>query len=592
MYAVISRLSLLLLAVFLFSCKGEQIGSSTRLNIRGVVISDSGLPVPGAAVSAHGKSATADDNGLFSLENVQVPSDRGVISVSANGFFAGVRGFIPGKNDQSLTVTLATKTTVADFPAGTGGTATLPGGASVDIPASGVSTASGSAYSGQVEVAMIHLDPTSADFAEMVAGNDLIAERTNGDEATLYTYGILRVELSDPSGNELQMATGKTATIEVPVPASMAGNAPATIPLWYLDEETGIWMEEGEATLSGNKYVGTVAHFTDWNCDHPEGTGTVTGRLLDCNGQPIPNLTLNVGQGTTVTDSDGNFSRRVPSNTDFQITPAGGVVSFTPVNVSSLTEGQSKAVGNIAAGCITQIEINLSDCQGRSVDFTMLTASWSQGGTQIFTEKTSLLMAVPPNTSIILSGVTLDGRRGNASVTSGAVGTTTVVDLSMCDGVVLSPTSFTISGSIFNGRVVNIVPVQVFSFSSALSIYTISDDKTDITIVGTTAYNLITFTSIPGKTTGSFQFGGGSSIDASASFRDKVGTDSVYVSLSSVQSGTLQISEYGQVGDRVKGSFTMVMNGEYTDLSFTTSTPITNLTVTGTFEALRSPDEN
>jgi hypothetical protein len=74
------------------------------------------------------------------------------------------------------------------------------------------------------------------------------------------------------------VAPGKTATLTIDVPESQTATAPATIPLWFFDEEAGVWQEEGEATRQGDKYIGTVKHFTDWNADHPTGWAIVRGK--------------------------------------------------------------------------------------------------------------------------------------------------------------------------------------------------------------------------------------------------------------------------------------------------------------------------
>ncbi len=54
------------------------------------------------------------------------------------------------------------------------------------------------------------------------------------------------VELTGTSGELLQIATGKKATLTLSIPSSLAASAPATIPLWFFDEAKGLWKEEAE----------------------------------------------------------------------------------------------------------------------------------------------------------------------------------------------------------------------------------------------------------------------------------------------------------------------------------------------------------
>ena len=80
---------------------------------------------------------------------------------------------------------------------------------------------------------------------------------------------MMAVELSTENGEPLQIAPDKQATLRVPVPDALLNNAPTTIPLWYFDEEMGLWIEDGLGQLAGNFYEGKVAHFTFWNWDVP-----------------------------------------------------------------------------------------------------------------------------------------------------------------------------------------------------------------------------------------------------------------------------------------------------------------------------------
>jgi hypothetical protein len=584
--SLFTRAAIVLLAVALYSCKGENVGPKVSSEVSGVVVSESGFPIPNAMVKAGNASATTNENGVFTFENLSLEKDRAAVAVSANGFFTQVKGFIPGESATALRFVLSEKTTTADFPASSGGAASLPNGAEVEIPSSGVVQDGGGAYNGTVNVALQHLDPTTPEFAELVSGDDLAAERANGDEATLYSYGILRVELSDNSGNELQLAPGKTATVRIPVPASMAGNAPATIPLWYLDEETGIWMEDGEATLTGGEYVGTVTHFTDWNADVPEGTGTVTGTILDCNGNPVPNWPLKLGQTMTTTDSDGKFERRVPAGVDIQVQSGAPGFSFTPVTLSPLTEGQTQSAGSIRGDCMARIKLNISSCNNGDAEFGLVMSSFNGMDQIAMFQEGEFVIAVPPNTEVSFK-VYSATQGGTVSARSGVAGTTVNADVTLCDGPVIGTTEVNVSGSPLPVRRMVITPIAFFGFSTAMSVYSRGNNSTDITVVGGASSQSFAVQDVPGRSTGTFNSG----TDITVLYRERIGADSVWVALEST-SATTVISTYGPVGEKVTGTFTGTFSGTYYNETGTIQQQLTGITVSGKFEALRQPDED
>jgi hypothetical protein len=236
-------------------------------------------------------------------------------------------------------------TATHQIDAAAGGIASLSNGSSVQIPANSIIKKDGTLYSGQVNVTVRHLDPSEASFPAVVPGGDLAAQRTDNSGAILFSYGILRVLLRDASGNDLQIAKGKEATLTVAISQKQSADAPATIPLWYFDEQKGLWMEEGEAARQGNQYIGKVKHFTDWNCDVP-GTGVeiefvvetdgggssgegkvertpvdpenpgapITTGGIPCTGYPVRKVAVAIGQAWAISDEEGVVRRRVPDN--------------------------------------------------------------------------------------------------------------------------------------------------------------------------------------------------------------------------------------------------------------------------------------
>ena len=111
----------------------------------------------------------------------------------------------------------------------------------------------------------------------------------------------------------------------MPLDASMVANAPSQIPLWWFDEDNGYWVEEGEATLQGNAYVGNVSHFSFWNCDVSAGAVDLCINITDQNQNPIAGIyaeidTQNYGMTGGYSNSNGVVCGWVPENETLNVT--------------------------------------------------------------------------------------------------------------------------------------------------------------------------------------------------------------------------------------------------------------------------------
>jgi hypothetical protein len=106
----------------------------------------------------------------------------------------------------------------------------------------------------------------------------------------------------------------------------MLTNAPATIPLWYFNDTLGIWKEEGTATKQGNNYVGSVSHFSFWNCDVPSNFVNLKMTLKNQNQEILPGYrvvlvnTQNNSHAHGNTDSSGIANGAVPSAVPIEMT--------------------------------------------------------------------------------------------------------------------------------------------------------------------------------------------------------------------------------------------------------------------------------
>ncbi len=414
-----------------------EIKSYVTTSITGEVVDEIGRPMQGVEVRAYGRTTFTDELGSFYFEEVEVPDERCVVACFETGFFPSVRTVKPNVNGVSyLQFVMMESASTHTIDAASGGTSVLDNGSSVTLQPNGLVLPSGETYSGQANLSIRYLDSSSPSFPNIVPGGDMLAQRTDQSTTILYSYGILRVLITTPDGENLQLASGKPSTLKVRIPDSQLSTAPATIPLWYFDDAKGFWIEEGSAVREGNSYIGTVAHFTDWNCDDPSEIATVIGRVVDCTGQPVITGQIYAGQsssdlrnGTMIDNSTGSgneteFRINVPARIPLFvavpkpftiISGEGGDLVMVPV--PPLRPGQVYDVGTIQPHpCPTSISgtfvLNDNDAV-ESVSFKITDPGTSVLSTvpqRIFNPKSEFkLTGFPPSVSLSMEVKTTKG---------------------------------------------------------------------------------------------------------------------------------------------------------------------------------------
>jgi hypothetical protein len=335
MRRIYSTLTLLFLSIIFLQCQREvshiggpdfpgQIATPDPISaaIQGNVFDETGTPAAGVTVQAGNKSTTTNANGYFRINDASLDKKSAVITASKAGYFKAYRTFGATSGANFVQIKLIKRSSAGTIAAAAGGEIALSNGSKVALPANGVvNAATGAPYTGQVSVYAAYIDPAAADFNQIVPGS-LLANDKDGKRVLLTSYGMLSVELEGASGEKLQIKDGSTAKITTAIPPTGQASAPATIPLWYVDEATGIWKEEGTATRNGNVYVGEVKHFTYWNCDLPVPTVNFTATLKTPGGQPLTNAYVTIkpasgnysGYAHGYTDSLGHVSGAVPAN--------------------------------------------------------------------------------------------------------------------------------------------------------------------------------------------------------------------------------------------------------------------------------------
>ncbi|NND93624.1 MAG: hypothetical protein HKN45_02100 [Flavobacteriales bacterium] len=299
---------------------GYLSGIMIQTHFRGLVNDEGGNPLSGVYISIGNSYTLTDDEGFWQILNASVDSERAYVKAQKPGYFTSGRVLHPHEdNFNRAFITLMSLEIAGSVNGQTGGEVIHSSGAAVDLPANGIVDENGVEYTGQVNVALCYIDPSSDDFFQEMPG-DLTALEEDGDFKALISYGMIGVELQGIAGQELQLADGLVAQISVPLPSQSGPDPSSTIPLWHFDEDEGVWKEDGEASLVGNEYVGEVSHFSFWNCDIPTDYVFIEGKVIgETSGQPMLGVQINIvsnnfGTGTGYTNDQGFFGGIIPAN--------------------------------------------------------------------------------------------------------------------------------------------------------------------------------------------------------------------------------------------------------------------------------------
>jgi uncharacterized protein (TIGR02145 family) len=318
----------------------------------------------------------------------------------------------------SVRIVLLTRTQAGTVSGASGGQVQAQG-ATVTLAGGGF-LRNGAAYTGAVNVYMDRLDPAADDFMDRMPGN-LVAVQDNAPRM-LISYGMVAVELTDASGQPVELAPGVTAEVRFPITGSQQGSAPSAIDLWWYDEDAGHWRHEGTATRQGNEYVGQVGHFSFWNVDIPAAFVELTG-VVQLGGAPASGALVTVtssslGSATDYTGPTGAFGGFVPAGEDLTLTVSlactGG--NYTVVHTQQLGVLTANTnVGTIAVSSpnTTVVSGTVVGCNGEPLAQGYVLAN----GEAVFANGGQFSFSTCSGGSLTLVGIDPVGNVGSAAVT-------------------------------------------------------------------------------------------------------------------------------------------------------------------------------
>ncbi|CZF81176.1 hypothetical protein GCE9029_02442 [Grimontia celer] len=325
-----------------FEVTGSQIALNNAGSLKGRVyyttgnsyINDYTLTLTGSEGVSNiydAQSLGARDSGEFNLENI--PSGDYTLTITRDGYFPYSKAITIDSSRVYNAEVIRLAYGYVNTVSGTSGGTFISGidwnnrQATFEFPEDAFELEDGTEYTGSVRVRHTSVTPSDSSFLDTFPGGFTgITTGIDGEpeEVDIISFGVVAATLTTADNRKVVLRNGKKATVSIAV--ANPETAPATIPLWHLNEE-GNWVEEGEAVLIDGKYVGEVSHFSWWNFDYPCGV-TDSGRcpwiradfnVVDTQGNPAPyaNIILkgegNFGFGkSVVTDHLGRITTKLP----------------------------------------------------------------------------------------------------------------------------------------------------------------------------------------------------------------------------------------------------------------------------------------
>lgn len=529
--------------------------------VSGFITNENDAAVQSATVEVGGTIVTTDKYGYFEVRNAQVVQNAATVTITKSGYFKTVKTFVATAGKSAFfRIKLLPKTVAGTVNGASGGTVTLSSGMAIALPANAVvNAATNAAYTGAVSVMAQLISAADANLNRIMPG-DLRGLNTNGNLRLLTTYGMMAVELTGAGGELLQIATGKKATVTMPIPAAMQASAPATIPLWYFDEAKGLWKEEGSATKSGSNYVGDVSHFSFWNYDVPGTFVQFNCTVLANGGQPVAgalvkisvvNNPSNARFGTT--DSAGYVAGAVPDNSQLLLEIFSNGSCANAVHSQQFTTTNTNiSLGNITistASTLAVINGTVTNCSNQPVTngyimlqtgSTFTRKQLSNTGTYSF----NLLLCNSASTTVTLIGEDIaTSQQSNAATYTVSPGNNNIAAIQACGVSTQEFVTYTVNGG---------APVN----------FTVPGDSVMLYGQGNTNYN-ISAIRIPYNSAVSTDFSfvrtgisAGSIQNLVSFYIPQCGTSSSLPSPIGVN-----ITEYGSIGQFISGNFSGVVQG-------------------------------
>lgn len=332
----------------------------------------------GATVTIGNRTTLTDKYGYYEIRDVEVAKEAAFVTVTMPGYLKSIKTFVPSEGKTTFVrVGVFLPDSQVPFQAATGGGYYNSNVIDVVVPPNAmINKATKQPFTGEVMLTVRYVYRGPGESLFNLPGDSRGVDSL-GAVKWLDSYGIVTMECRGMAGETLELAEGKSVRLNIGLLYGSASSAPPTAPMWYFDEEKGLWQQSGTAVKVANSYQANVSRLSSWNVAIPVNLVRFDFSLTDAANIPLPFTTVRlqeVGNDYSAilfsTDSTGHAAGFLPDGRQFIPRFFGGQ-ALEPAGVAKAfrTAGTDVSLGNIImpATNIATLTGTLLNCKGESV---------------------------------------------------------------------------------------------------------------------------------------------------------------------------------------------------------------------------------
>lgn len=279
----------------------------------GFITDTNGDAIQGALVQIGDSEQITDARGYFKINDL-VNGSGAIVKVKANGYIQSVANVLPSsKGIGHIRMNLSTAS-YQQVISPNGGEDIASDELTIELDPNVSFTSSGNVYGDMILGQVEYFDVAEQSFNRVNHG-EICGVSIDDQRVLIEPFNMISFEAEGSAGEALELESVVKASAKVP--DQKLSFAPSEIPVWHLDDKTGLWTEAGIGYLVNGFYQFDIDALGRWTCGTFNSYAILSGQANE--GVGITNVSIRITNQNRISDSKivisdnkGHYWAKVP----------------------------------------------------------------------------------------------------------------------------------------------------------------------------------------------------------------------------------------------------------------------------------------